>query len=183
MTTTALKTRFKRAYDKCSNETSNPITLIIKVTVLIGMVSIMYPYQLIKKVLTEKEYNVIEKLYSVLADKIIRCLHLDKDTVRINLTTTFRDNNKIISKEHNLFHINGMNNNKIVYISKEYNFRVHKTMVTFRLRVAMDLCKTFFNYYVKERDSLDMTVYCPGIKKILFTGCFIILNLPVILFI
>lgn len=181
-TTAELKNNFKRAYTKLTEE-ENPIVMIIKVSILIGCVAVMYPYGLIKKALTERELNVVEKLYSVLLDKVLRCLYLDKDIVRVNLTTTYEKNNKIISEEQNLFQINGMNNNKIMFISKEYNFKVSSTTIMFRLYVVIDLCKTFYEYYIQERDNMGIPVYLPKLKMVVFTTGFILLNLPVILFI
>ncbi len=178
-----LKNNFKRAYTKLIEE-SNPIVMVAKVTILIGCIAIMYPYKLIKKSLAERELNIIEKLYSVLLDKIIRCLYLDRDTVRVNLVTTYEKDNKVISEEQNLFQINGMNNNnKITFVSKKYNFRISKTTVMFRLAVVADLCKTFYEYYIKERDSIGITVYMPKLKMVVFTVGFMLVNLPVILFI
>lgn len=177
-----LKTNFKKAYTKLTEE-SNPIVMIVKVSILIGCVAVMYPYRLIKKALTEKEIHIVEKLYSVLLDKIIRCLYLDKDTVRVNLVTTYQQDDKVIAEQTNLFHINGVNNNKITFVSKEYNFKISRTTVMFRLLVVVDMCKTFYEYYVKERDNMEMTVYLPKLKMVVFTMGFVLLNLPVILFI
>lgn len=179
--TQVFKNQFQRAYSKCSQE-RNPIVLIAKVSILLGYISVLYPYQLIKKAITEKEINIIEKLYSIFVDKIIRVLSLDRETVRVHLVTTFKQNDKIVSEEKNLFHINGMNN-KIIYISKEYDFRIHKTSVTFRFKVVADLCCTLYDYYIRERDIMDMPIYLPKLRKMVFACGFILLNSPAILFI
>jgi hypothetical protein len=180
-TAAQLKTNFKRAYVNCSKE-ENPIMMIVKISILLGYTAFLYPYKLLKKAITEKEINVIEKLYSIFIDKIIRCLYLDRDTIRVILETVYKKDGKTVSKEKNLFHINGTNK-KIVYVTKSYEFRIHKTTVMLRLKIVADLCKTFYNHYIDERDNMGMPIYLPKFRMMVFTLGFMLLNLPVILFI
>lgn len=181
-----IKTRFKVAYNRCINTTDNPITLLAKVTILTGIVGVEYTRALVKRVITEKDSLIAEKLYGTFADKLIKCLHLEMNDIRISLKTQIKDSDELIMDVNNLHyhHVEGVDySKKTICIWKTYEYKINKTNLTFRISVLIDMCKTFYDHYIQERCGFGMPVHLPNLSKIIFTVSFILVNLPRILFI